>query len=71
MKDVLEIRPTGEPWVSAEKVAEHLGRFTPDHIRVMARRGQLPARNMGFGKKKYWVFRLSEVDAAVERSVAS
>jgi len=57
-----------ESWVTAEEVRRHIGgRFTRDHILVMARRGQLPARNMGWGKRRAWVFRLSEVDQAINQ----
>jgi hypothetical protein len=37
----------------------------------MVRRGQIPARNMGMGKKRFLLFRISEVNAAVEKAVAS
>ena len=70
MGDVQEIRQADEPWVNAKAVAKHLG-CNDIHVRTMVRRGQLPARNMGMGKKRFLLFRISEVDAAVEKAVAS
>ena len=61
MGEVQQIREPEERWVDAKEVARHLG-FSPDHIVKMARRGQIPARNCGYGKKQYWRFRISEID---------
>ena len=55
-----------EPWVDAETVAAHLG-FEADHIRKMARAGKLPGVQMQNGKRVYWRFKLSEIDAEMER----
>ncbi len=70
MAEVQQIRPPEEPWVNAQAVAKHLG-VSAIHVRTMVRRGQLPARNMGMGKKRFLLFRISEVDAAVNKAVAS
>lgn len=70
MGELHEIRQPEEAWVNAHTVAKHLG-CSAIHVRTMVRRGQIPARNMGMGKKRFLRFRMSEVDAAVEKAVAS
>jgi hypothetical protein len=70
MADVQPIRQPEEPWVNAKAIARHLG-CSDIHVRTMVRRGQIPARNMGMGKKRFLLFRISEVNAAVEKAVAS
>jgi excisionase family DNA binding protein len=69
MGEVQQIRQPEESWVNAQTVAKHLG-CSSDHVRVLVRRGRIPAKNIGMGKRPFWVFRISEVDAAV-KAVAS
>lgn len=56
-----------EPWVDAETVGEHIG-FKADHVRVLARTGRLPGTPMKNGKRTYWRFKLSLVDAAMSEA---
>lgn len=70
MGEVREFRQVDEPWVNAQAIAKHLG-VSAVHVRTMVRRGLIPARNMGMGKRRFLLFRLSEVDAAVDRAKAS
>lgn len=51
-----------EPWVTAEIVAAHLG-FKADHIRKLANQGLIPGSVIP-GRRRFWRFKLSEVDAA-------
>lgn len=51
-----------ERWVSADEVAEHLS-MTAQWVRDMARDDELPGVKFGI----YWRFRISEVDAEMER----
>ncbi len=52
---------TIERWVTAADVAEHLA-MTTYWVREMAKHGELPGTKIG----KWWRFRISEVDAAME-----
>jgi len=70
MGEIQQIRMMDEPWVNAQAIAKHLG-VSAVHVRTMVRRGLLPARNMGMGKRRFLLFRLSEVNAAVDRAKAS
>lgn len=57
--------PTEEPFVSAEKAAEFLS-IKRRHLLALARRGIAGGYSLGTGtKRKVWVFRLSELAAAV------
>jgi hypothetical protein len=51
-----------EPWVDAEAVAAHLG-FEADYIRKLANKGIIPGSVVP-GRKRYWRFKISEVDRA-------
>jgi excisionase family DNA binding protein len=54
-----------EPFVTANEVAEHL-RITRRLVLEMARKNQLPAHPISFGRqKKIWRFKLTEVDQAI------
>lgn len=54
-----------EAWVSVDDVAKHLGVVKESIYRWIENRG-LPARRVG----RLWKFRLSEVDAWVQRDAA-
>lgn len=51
-----------EPWVDAVAVGKHLG-FNADHIRKLAVAGKLPGKQLQNGSKKYWRFKMSQVEA--------
>jgi excisionase family DNA binding protein len=53
-----------ERFVSAEEVAEFLS-VERRMVLVWARCGTLPAHALGYGRRRIWRFRLSEVEAAV------
>jgi excisionase family DNA binding protein len=55
-----------ESWVSVDDVAKHLGVVKESVYRWIENRG-LPARRVG----RLWKFRLSEVDAWVQRDTAA
>jgi excisionase family DNA binding protein len=58
-----------EPYIPPEKAAEFLGLPRRAVIR-MARDGRLPAHPIkGTGKKRYWRFRLSELDKHMQGDV--
>ena len=62
--DERSIQDTQEPFVSAEIVAEFLS-IERRMVLDWARSGTLPAHPLGYGRKRIWRFRLSEVEAAV------
>lgn len=64
MDSKANINTSIEPWVDADTVATHLG-FESDHVRNLARAGKIPATQMGNGKRKFWRFKISHVDAAL------
>ena len=70
MGDVQEIRPSEEKWVNAKVVAAHVS-VSPGHILKMARNGQIPYRNCGFGGREYRRFRISEVDRAIQNETTN
>lgn len=54
-----------EPWVDLDTLAAHLG-FGYQATRRMVIEGKLPGKPMKNGKKTFWRFRLSVVDAYLE-----
>jgi hypothetical protein len=58
---------TPEPFVSAEQAAQFLS-INRRHLLALARRGMAGAYALGTGVRKIWVFRLSELAAAVARN---
>jgi hypothetical protein len=52
-----------EPYVYADAVAAHLGNMSPLTIKQWARTGKIPGRKPG----KYWLFKISEVDAELAK----
>jgi hypothetical protein len=56
-----------EPWVDIKKVAEHLG-FGYQATAKMVKQGKIPGKPIVNGKKTYWRFRLSIVDAFMQDS---
>jgi hypothetical protein len=55
---------TSEPWVDLSRVAQHLG-FAYQSTARMAKQGVIPGRPFKRGKRTFWRFRLSDVDAAL------
>ena len=61
------VPPTPEPFVSAQEAAQFLS-VKRRYLLELARRGIAGAYPLGTGsKRKVWVFRLSELAAAIER----
>jgi hypothetical protein len=56
--------PTPEPWVDLRALAAHIG-FRYQATRRMAENGQIPGKCFQNGKKAFWRFQLSAVDAAL------
>jgi hypothetical protein len=56
-----------EPWVDLRKLAEHIG-FEYQATRRMVENGQIPGKAFQNGKKTFWRFQLSAVDAAFAQS---
>lgn len=56
-----------EPWVDLRKLAEHIG-FEYQATRRMVEDGKIPGKAFQNGKKKFWRFRLSAVDASLAQS---
>lgn len=52
-----------EPWVDIRRAAEHLG-FSRNMVAKMAERGEIPGVPYRSGKRTYWRFKLSLIDAA-------
>jgi excisionase family DNA binding protein len=60
---------TPEPFITANEVAEHL-RITRRLVLEMARKNQLPAHPITFGRqRKIWRFKLTEVDQAIASGI--
>ena len=53
-----------EPWVDLRKLASHIG-FEYQATRRMVEAGLIPGKAFQNGKKTFWRFRLSAVDAAL------
>lgn len=53
--------PEIEPYLDARDAADFLRR-SPKTIQTWARSGMIPAHPIGAGKKRYWLFRKSELD---------
>jgi hypothetical protein len=52
-----------EPWVDLRALAEHIG-FEYQATRRMVEAGKIPGKAFENGKKTFWRFQLSAVDAA-------
>lgn len=61
---------TQEPWVDASTIAEYVG-FSVPTVRKMAERGTIPGHLSKNGKRAFWRFKLSQVDAAMNAAVSS
>jgi hypothetical protein len=57
-----ELNP--EPFVDATRAAEFLG-IKPRRLLEMARAGQIPGHPLGFGERRTWRFRLTEIAKAI------
>lgn len=53
-----------EPWVDLRALAEHIG-FEYQATRRMVEDGKIPGKAFQNGKKTFWRFQLSAVDAAL------
>ena len=58
-----------EPWVDLRALAEHIG-FCQGATRRMVEEGKIPGKPFVNGKKTFWRFRLSAVDAAFAQSAS-
>jgi hypothetical protein len=58
-----------EPWVDLRKLAEHIG-FEYQATRRMVEDGKIPGKPFQNGKKTFWRFQLSAVDAALTTPAA-
>jgi hypothetical protein len=58
-----------EPWVDLRKLAEHIG-FEYQATRRMVEDGKIPGKPFRNGKKTFWRFQLSVVDAAFAQEPA-
>jgi hypothetical protein len=54
-----------EPWVDVRTLADHIG-FGYQTVLRMADDGLIPGKAFQSGRKTYWRFRLSDVDAALK-----
>lgn len=63
-KRVESIKASDEPWVKPETIARHLS-VSKHQVMKMTREGKLPGRNCGMGARRFWRFRVSEVDRAM------
>lgn len=53
-----------EPWINSREASEFLaGVLKPKTVVKWARQGLLPARPIGEGQRRRWVFRKSEIEA--------
>lgn len=55
--------PFNEPWVDLRTLAEHIG-FGYQATLRMVEAGKIPGKALRNGKKTFWRFQLSAVDAA-------
>jgi hypothetical protein len=60
----------GSEWVDARRLAEHIG-FSYQTTLGMADNGKIPGKAFQSGKKTFWRFRLSDVDAALAKAEAT
>ena len=54
--------PSVEPWVDTAAVARHIG-FSYQQTAKMVKEGLIPGKPFCGGKRTFWRFKLSEVDA--------
>lgn len=59
--------PHTEPWVDLRTLAEHIG-FSYQTTRRMVEDHEIPGKAFQNGKKTFWRFQLSAVDAAFAQS---
>jgi hypothetical protein len=67
VKEAPEAVPSPEPWVDLRRLAEHIG-FEYQATRKMALEGKIPGKLIRNGKKTFWRFKLSAVDAHFAQS---
>jgi predicted DNA-binding transcriptional regulator AlpA len=61
---------TQEPWVDSKVIAQHTG-FSVPTVRRMAEKGAIPAHLSKNGKRAFWRFKLSQVDAVMQAAITS
>ncbi|MEI9980915.1 MAG: helix-turn-helix domain-containing protein [Edaphobacter sp.] len=59
-----------EPYLNAASAAKHLS-ISAKKLLTMARTGQIPAHGIGYGQRKMWRFRVSELDLWMQTEVTS
>ena len=57
-----------ECWIDSQALADHLG-FSRKYINAQAAKGNIPGQTFVNGKRTYWRFKISEVEAAMTRNV--
>jgi hypothetical protein len=62
VKEAPKAAPSWEPWVDLRRLAEHIG-FEYQATRKMALEGKIPGKLIRSGKRSFWRFKLSAVDA--------
>ncbi|HEV2709102.1 MAG TPA: hypothetical protein VGU67_02715 [Edaphobacter sp.] len=65
LESTIEDRPQTEPWVNLAAVAQHIG-FGPRKVAQMVKDKQIPGYPSRNGKRTFYLFKLSEVDAAIK-----
>jgi excisionase family DNA binding protein len=60
----LQVPTPPEPYVPAETAADFLS-ITPRRVKELARAGKIPAYRLGYGQRRIWRFRLSEIASAL------
>lgn len=59
-----------EPFLEAEEAASFV-KYSPRHLKQLAREGKVPAHPRGDGQRRRWLFLLSELDAWMRGRVNS
>jgi len=60
--------PNLEPFVEAEEAGAFL-HYSPQHVKKLARENKIPAHPLGDGKRRRWLFLISELDAMMRARV--
>ncbi len=64
--DTLQSPTPQEPFVDAERAAAFLA-MSRKTLLALSRRGQVPSHPIGYGPRKMWRFRLSELSRWLDR----
>ena len=60
----MQAQTINEPYVDCEAAGKFLG-MSAAHVRRLAEKGLVRAYNYGVGKRRFWRFRLSELELQV------